>query len=276
MTYTKPAGVSYTQMAIYIDEHIYSDNKDEETLYTYMYHLAIMLATKGAYYSCAEEYDQFGLFCATRLYLRYTNQKQFEFNDDGSPKMKRIKSVLNYIKRVIYPYKVDFEMEFNIENKDAEIIQLGGFDLGEHMVEQTSLFDTMSYSYTLSEISSIVKAHLRKIPHKQHSAEWMNIYLSCMLTLLSSMTLSNYQLREFKKLKLPKYESLEKLYAQLRYEDPILFHLDSSMSTYIKVLVTELRHVIAAELSWKSDYYISADESMKNLICNAMELEDSQ
>lgn len=276
MTYAKPAGVSYTQMAIYIDEHIYSDNKDEEKLYTYMYHLAIMLATKGAYYSRAEEYDQFGLFCATRLYLRYTNQKQFEFNDDGSPKMKRIKSVLNYIKRVIYPYKVDFELEFNIENKDAEIIQLGGFDLGEHMVEQTSLFDTMSYSYTLSEISSIVKAHLRKIPHKQHSAEWMNIYLSCMLTLLSSMTLSNYQLREFKKLKLPKYESLEKLYAQLRYEDPILFHLDPSMSTYIKVLVTELRHVIAAELSWKGDYYISAEESMKNLICNAMELEDNQ
>ena len=276
MTYPKPAGVSYTQMAIYIDQHIYSDTKDEEKLYIYMYHLAIMLATKSAYYSTAEQYDQFGLFCATRLYLRYTNPKQFQMNDDGSPKMKRIKSVLNYIKRVIYPYKVDFELEFNIENKDVDIIQLGGFDLGELMVEQTSLFDTMSYSYTLGEISSIVKAHLRKIPHKQHSAEWMNIYLSCMLTLLSSMTLSNHQIREFKKLKIPKYELLERLYAQLRYEEPILFHLDPSMSTYIKVLVTELRHVIAAELSWKGDFYISAEESMKNLICNAMELEDNQ
>ena len=262
-------------MAIYIDEHIYSDTKDEEKLYIYMYHLAIMLATESAYYSTAEQYDQFGLFCATRLYLRYTNPKQFQMNDDGSPKMKRIKSVLNYIKRVIYPYKIDFELEFNIENKNVDIIQIGGFDLGEHMVEQTSLFDTMSYSYTLGEISSIVKAHLRKIPRKQHSAEWMNIYLSCMLTLLSSITLSNHQIREFKKLKIPKYESLERLYAQLRYEEPILFHLDPSMSTYIKVLVTELRHVIAAELSWKDDFYISSEESMKNLICNAMPLEDS-
>ena len=43
MTYPKPAGVSYTQMAIYIDEHIYSDTKDEEKLYIYMYHLAIMV-----------------------------------------------------------------------------------------------------------------------------------------------------------------------------------------------------------------------------------------
>lgn len=188
--------------------------------------------------------------------------------------MEKIKSVLNYIKHVIYPYKVDFEMEFNVQDKNIDVIQIGGFDLGEHMVEQTSLFDTMSYSYTLSEISSIVRSHLRKIPHKKHSAEWMNIYLSCMLTLLSSITLSNYQIKEFKKLKLPKYESLEKLYTQLRYEDPILFHLDESMSTYIKVLVTELRHVIASELSWKSDFYISSEDSMKSLICNSLELED--
>ena len=275
MTYSKPAGVSYTQMAIYIDQNIYSDKKDEEKLYTYLYHLAIMLATQGAYFSCAEEYDQFGLFSATRLYLRYTNQKQFETNDDGSPKMKKIKSCLNYIKRVIYPYKVDFDMEFNIENKDVDVIQLGGFDLGEHMIDQTSLFDSMSYSFTLGEISSIVRAHLKKIPYKTRSAEWMNIYTSCMLTLLNSMTLSNYQLKEFRKLKLPKYETLERLYTQLRYEDPILFHLDPSMSTYIRVLVAELRHVIAAELSWKGDFYISANESMKNLICNSMELEDN-
>ena len=275
MTYSKPAGVSYTQMAIYIDQNIYSDKKDEEKLYTYLYHLAIMLATQGAYFSCAEEYDQFGLFSATRLYLRYTNQKQFETNEDGSPKMKKIKSCLNYIKRVIYPYKVDFDMEFNIENKDVDVIQLGGFDLGEHMIEQTSLFDSMSYSFTLGEISSIVRAHLKKIPYKTRSAEWMNIYMSCMLTLLNSMTLSNHQLKEFRKLKLPKYETLERLYTQLRYEDPILFHLDPSMSTYIRVLVAELRHVIAAELSWKGDFYISAEESMKNLICNSMELEDN-
>ena len=275
MTYSKPAGVSYTQMAIYIDQNIYSDNKDEEKLYTYLYHLAIMLATQGAYFSCAEEYDQFGLFSATKLYLRYTNQKQFETNEDGSPKMKKIKSCLNYIKRIIYPYKVDFEMEFNIENKDVDVIQLGGFDLGEHMIEQTSLFDSMSYSFTLGEISSIVRAHLKKIPCKTRSAEWMNIYMSCMLTLLNSMTLSNYQLKEFRKLKLPKYETLERLYTQLRYEDPILFHLDPSMSTYIRVLVAELRHVIAAELSWKGDFYISAEESMKNLICNSMGSEDN-
>ena len=275
MTYSKPAGVSYTQMAIYIDQNIYSDKKDEEKLYTYLYHLAIMLATQGAYFSCAEEYDQYGLFSATRLYLRYTNQKQFETNDDGSPKMKKIKSCLNYIKRVIYPYKVDFDMEFNIENKDVDVIQLGGFDLGEHMIDQTSLFDSMSYSFTLGEISSIVRAHLKKIPYKTRSAEWMNIYTSCMLTILNSMTLSNYQLKEFRKLKLPKYETLERLYTQLRYEDPILFHLDPSMSTYIRVLVAELRHVIAAELSWKGDFYISANESMKNLICNSMELEDN-
>lgn len=274
MTYKKPADVSYTEMAMYIDDHIYQDTKDEEKLYTYMYHLAVMLATKGGYYTTAEQYDQFGLFCATRLYLRYTNQKQFEFNDNGSRKMQKIKSVLNYIKHVIYPYKVDFELEFNIPDKCINMIQLSGFDISETIAEETSLFDVMSYTSTLNDISLIVKSHLRKIPYKKHSAEWMNIYLSCMLTLLSSITLSNQQLKSFNSLKFPKYKILEKLYTQLRYEEPILFHLDSSMSTYIRVLVNELRHVIASELSWRSDYYISPQESMKSLISSVMEMRE--
>ena len=49
MTYPKPAGVSYTQMAIYIDENIYYDTKDEEKIYIYMYNLDIMLARESAY-----------------------------------------------------------------------------------------------------------------------------------------------------------------------------------------------------------------------------------
>lgn len=276
MTYPKPPGITYTDMAIWIDEHAYLNDKDDEQLYKYLYHLSLMLANQSGYYSKAEDYDQFALFSATRLYLRLNNQKQFELNDDGTPKMKQIKSILNYIKKVIYPYKVDFEMGFNIENKDVDTIHVGSFDLGSHMIEEASLFDQLSFSFSIEGISSIVKAHLKKIPYKQHSAEWVNIYISCMLSLLDSITLSNYQLKEFKKLKFPKYENLDRLYTELRYKEPILFHVDKSMSNYIRVLVNELRHVIAAEISWKGDCYIPADVTMKNLICTSLELEDNR
>ena len=273
MTYSKPAGVSYTQMAIYIDQHIYTDNRNDELIYQYLYHLSLMLANQGAYFSSAEDYDSFALFSATKLFLRLTNPKQFEVAEDKAPKMKQIKSILNYIKKVIYPYKVDFELEFNVEDKNVDVISVGTFDLGSHIIEQTSLFDQMSFSLSLESVASIVKAHLQKIPKRKHSAEWNNIYISCMLTLLNSITISNYQLREFKKLKQQKPELLERLYTELRYEEPILFHLPESMGNYIQTLVNELRHVLAAEIGWKEDCYIPADVTMKNLICTALELE---
>lgn len=274
MTYNKPGGITYTDMAIWVDEHAYKSDRNDELLYQYLYHLVLMLANQSAYYTTAEEYDQFALFSATRLFLRLTNSKQFEVNESGTPKMKPIKSILNYIKKILYPYKVDFELEFNIENKELDVISTGGFDLGTHIQENSSLFDQLSFSFTVDGVASIVRAHLKKIPYKQRSAEWMNIYISCMLTLLDSITLSNYQIKEFKKLKTPKSEMLERLYTELRYNDPILFHLDKSMSNYIKILVNELRHVIAAELSWKEHYYITPNTTMKNLICTNLDLED--
>lgn len=274
MTYRKPVGITYTQMAMWIDEHAYLTEKDDEQLYQYLYHLSLMLANQFGYFSKAEDYDQFALFSATRLFLRLNNQKQFELTADGAPKMKQIKSILNYIKKVLYPYKVDFDLEFNIEDKNISVIQTGVFDLGSHLVEEANLFDRMNFSFAIDGIASIVKAHLKKIPYKVNSPEWMNIYISCMLTLLDSITLSNYQIREFKKLKNQKQEILENLYTELRYSEPILFHLDKSMSNYIRVLVNELRHVLAAEIGWKEHYYISADAAMKNLICSSLELEN--
>lgn len=273
MTYTKPLDVTYTQMAIWIDEHVYTKNVDESLLYEYLYHLSNMLAGQASYFSTALEYDHFALYSASRLFQRLYNPKQFELDDNQQPKMKQIKSILNYIKKVIYPYKVDFEMEFSIENKNMDVIQVGSFDLGSHMIESASLFDRLEFSVSIDSIASIVRSHLKKIPKRKNSSEWTNIYLSCMLTLLDSITLTRAMLSKYDALKLKKEEYLDSVYEELRYQKPTLYHLPDSMSNYIRVLVNELRHVLASELSWKSDCYIPADASMKSLICTSLELE---
>lgn len=273
MTYTKPLDVTYTQMAIWIDEHVYTKDVDESLLYEYLYHLSNMLAGQASYFSTALEYDHFALYSASRLFQRLYNPKQFELDDNQQPKMKQIKSILNYIKKVIYPYKVDFEMEFSIENKNMDVIQVGSFDLGSHMIESASLFDRLEFSVSIDSIASIVRSHLKKIPKRKNSSEWTNIYLSCMLTLLDSITLTRAMLSKYDALKLKKEEYLDSVYEELRYQKPILYHLPDSMSNYIRVLVNELRHVLASELSWKSDCYIPADASMKSLICTSLELE---
>lgn len=274
MTYTKPSDVTYTQMAIWIDEHVYTDDVDESLLYEYLYHLSNMLAGQASYFSTALEYDHFSLYSASRLFQRLYNPKQFELDENNLPRMKQIKSILNYIKKVIYPYKVDFEMEFKIEDKNMDVIQIGSFDLGSHMIECASLFDRLEFSVSIESVASIVRSHLRKIPKRKNSAEWSNIYLSCMLTLLDSITLTRTMMSKYDSLKLKKDEYLDSVYEELRYQEPILYHLPDSMSNYIRVLVNELRHVLASELSWKTECYIPADASMKSLICTSLDLED--
>ena len=270
MIYEKPKDVTFTQMAMWIDENVYNPACDDERLYEYIWHLSVMLSYKCGFPYTDDEQDSFGLYCASRLYFRYRNKKQFELNDDGTTKLEKIKSVLNYLKKVLHHYKTDYELEFHIENKNLDVISTDYFNLDNYLVDNTSLFDRMSFSYTLGSVSTVCKAHLRKIPYKKDSSEWMNIYLSCLLTLLNSITVSNRKLRELKQ---PLSETsdniLNRLYADLRKEPPVLFHTDEKLSNYIIVLVNEIRHVLASELSWQMHSYVSADSVVKDILCNS-------
>lgn len=273
MTYKKPSDVTYTQMAIWIDEHVYTDNCDVDALYQYLYHLVNMLAQKFSYFEHAEDYDKFALYCATRFYFRLTNKKQFEFNSAGEPKVEPIKSILNYLKKSIPHCKTDYEIEFNME-KHIETMCVEDFYLQEYLVDNASLFDQMSFSYTSQSLDKIVRAHLLKIPFKKDSAEWLNIYTSCMLTLLDSVTLTNSMKQWYDSKRYYRYEFLTRLYNELRKQPPILYHLPDNMSNYISILVNELRHVIAAEVSWTAQFHISANQAMKDMLAAASKTED--
>ena len=104
MMYEKPKDIRYTDMCIYIDTHIYTDSYDESLVYQYLYHLLLMIASKSKLFNRSCYYDDFAIFGATRLYLRLTNKKQFEVDASGTPRMKKIRSILNYIHKVIYHF----------------------------------------------------------------------------------------------------------------------------------------------------------------------------
>ena len=70
MMYTKPRDVSYTEMCIYIDEHIYSESYDENLIFEYLYHITLMLAKKNNYFNKLSDYDNFAIYGATHLFMR--------------------------------------------------------------------------------------------------------------------------------------------------------------------------------------------------------------
>ena len=261
-------------MAIWIDNNAYTEKCSDALMYEYLYHLSNMLAHEGKYFNRAHYYDDFALYSASKLFLRLRNKKQY-LDEGDTNKLPQIKSILNYMKKVMYPMKVDFEQE-NYCQSDEEngTIYVSSFDLSEYISDEANIFNKMEFSYTLSSISLIVKSHLQKIPYRKDSAEWLNIYVSCMLTLLSSCTLSNFNKQRVAKITRGKEQIVDRLYTELRYGDPILYHLDASMSNYIKILVNELRKVIASQLSFELHIPTSVENTTKNIILSSLNGDD--
>ncbi len=261
MTFYKPPKLTYTELCIWIDNNMYNEDCDEAKLYEYIYHIVYMLARKNSYFSAAHYYDEFALSSASRLFIRIKDTR-----------LTKLKSILNYIKTVIYPYKVDFEKEVYVENpEDSTFIYTDSYCLGTNLLDEIDLFDKLDFKYTLDSISVIIKNYLNKIPHKKNSSEWINIYTSCLLTFLSSLNVET-------SIKLDKQDITDKelhsLYLASEKQEPILYHLDKSYSNYIKILVNELKGLIAKDLSIEQHSQISSETALKSIIIASMDSED--
>lgn len=263
MTFQKPSDVRFTDMAIWIDNNAYQNDFDVEKMYRYLYHLSYMLAKKRNLFDRATDYDSFSLYEANRLLKRLTNKGQYQMGDNGEPKVKRVKSILNYIKKVINLHKVEYQTSFLMpENYDS----ISYSDLGEIISDDTDIFDKIGFEYSLGNLHKIVENHLCKIPMRVDSNEWSNIYVSCMLTLINEMTLSKEDRNRMLSIKNVDSEKIDKLYHKQRNTDVILFHLDKKLSGYIRVLVNELRHCIARDLSCQASTHFSSNSVVKGVL----------
>lgn len=272
MYYKKPKGVTYTQMAMYVDANAYSDDNDiyvEERIFKYLYFIVHMLSRKAGYFKRNADYDEFSLYLAASVFLRYKNPKQFELNEDGTPKLKKIKSCLNYIKKIIYPRKVNFEQEYYSQalsktpEKD-DTVYYSNYEFSERLSETIEAESMVDFQECLNDVAKTAKAYLKNIPYKKDPVMMKNIYISCMLTISNSMTLSGRALRRIKNMKrdvINNPDALERVFRKEK-RTVILYHLDDSMHDYIYVLANEVKHAMAKDLSYSLDTYIPANTGL--------------
>lgn len=245
MFYSKPKDVTYTGMAIFIDNHpLFNikeiDEKLENKIFEYLYHLGYMLSVKKCFFTKSSDYDNFSLQLATTLFFRL--------------KKAQIKSILNYMKAIIGFKKIEYQQaNFSqvIEEKPVEIVSKYSF--AQKLSDSTRDIERIDFECSLYTIHNSIKAFLRKIPYSQHSAIWSNIYLSCLLTLLDQITLTNYDKSRIDNGQFINYtESMRQscLHKESKNTKAILYHLDESMNNYIIVLVREIKQYIANELSY--------------------------
>lgn len=263
MTYHKDPDITYNQMAMYIDENIYSEEPDIELIYQYMYHIIYMLAKHNRYFKYNDDYDKFSLYMSTQIYLRYQNKDQYVLDDSGNPKLEKVKSVMNYIKQTIGVYKIRFqnkEFSQNITHEEYEF----DIDYSFDNVLQTYIdnLNCSEFTMTLNDVGKTCRKFLSSIPYKQNSKMWLNIYLSVMMTFLNRMTLKQPHIERLKTLtdrvKCKNYHIMD-IYDELDMEKPILYHLPEHMSNYIDVLCRQLKHLVGKDLSEIYHTNISTD-----------------
>ncbi len=271
--YKKPTDVTYTQMCIWIDENVYKENCDDNLVFEYLYHISRMLAYKRRFFEKASYYDDFAIFCATRIFMRFRDKKQFE----ETHKLKKIKSVLNYTKSILYALKVAFESEEYAQNYNnfQKEEYCPNIDFHSSLVSSIDGIKLSNFSSCLNDSLNTVKNFVNKLPHKD-DLELQNIYTSCILSLLNSLVLSNKNKEKLQNLKQNdrlKMEHIDKLFKKERDDCVLLYHLDLSMKNYIKVLVNEIRHLISEDLSNLLNEDIESESSIKNILLSSLNMD---
>ena len=266
MMYQKPKNVSYTQMAIYIDQNAYREDlsEDEDKLiFEYLYHLIEMLAYKAKFFSKYQYYEDFALYAASDIFIRLKNPKQFEYDDKGNSKLKKIKSILNYIKAVLYAKKVDFQQE--------------QYDQTFEQVPLNSLIDSIDEIYKidfrlcLGTVNKSIKNYIYSLPFKTDKVFTLNLYLSCLLTFISSITIKNIDIQRLQKLTSKQHQQVmfEKLLEnEFTIDQVILFHLSEEYKKYVFFLTKKIKHMIAQDLSLITDDYIGSQSALKSILIN--------
>lgn len=252
MIFKKPEDVSYTDMCVYIDRTIKRGDITEEEaslIYEYLFHIIYMLAINQRYFHKEEYYNEFAILTAGDVFNRLVmNPKLNEYNEDGTPKLDKIKSCLNYIKAILHGRKIAYEQS----NYSQKFIDIEQIDSDFMPVTTAYAYTRESTDFTLNlhlniyfeSISKTIKSYLKhNSPYRKDKLLMKNIYMSCLLSILNSLTFTASDVQNMKM----KYVSsdaktryIDKIYARNRNNCITLYHLSSKYRNYITVLVRQL------------------------------------
>ena len=267
MFYNKPT-LRCVDMCMYIDENVYKEDCDQALIYEYLYHIIKMIAIKRDYFDRAFLYDEFSLFAASTYFMRLTDKRQFKNDSNIEP----IRSILNYVKKTLYSIRWEYVKKYVDNTPVVSELEFADINIDNFYNSVNEVIDPLKkyeFGSCLGSVPNIIKNTLKGIPYKQGSTMWKNIYISCLLSFLNSITLKNKDVKRLRNFKRPTTltdKMLNELYYKERYDSTILFHLDDTMYNYITVLTNKVRRELSQELSQALNTYTTPMISMKNLL----------
>lgn len=245
-------------LCIYVDNNAYNPDVDKEQLFDALYNIAYSVSFKHKMLPKFEDYEPFALFAASKLYMRLTNPKQF-LPDNDPKKLKKVKSILNFLKTTLYPMVVDYQQEnyaqrFSLEDEREDLVETAK-DLRHEVVKSVSKQYTdilrIDFEYYLNKICYTIKGFLKTTPYAEDKLTLHNLYLSCLMTLINQITLCNVN-KERLQNKIDKgYRTddfINRIYKEEQLTSVVVYHLNPSMKNYISTLVCRIRKLIINDL----------------------------
>ena len=256
MLWKKPAGMKYTQMCMYIDEHVQEivnpgENPElENTIYNYLWLLVKALAIKKCMFTDFQDYDMYAFYAANRLFFALRKNQLNQGKTIKGKLIRPIKSCLNYTKALLYPMKIEYQRESFREIIEEEFVskKFDAFAYKEQLKNKardharvTQQFKT-NVQESLVHSGTIIDKLLDKSPFNRSTPEYQNLKISI---LLSSIQV----LKNKKKL-------------DVNNQSIILWHLPKSMTNYTRILLKEFFMAIKLEIM---DCYKESDVSETEL-----------
>ena len=262
MLFKKPNHLKFTDLCIYIDQNTEKIKNPgeypeiEETVYNYLWLLVKALAIKKRMFQNFEDYDMYAFYSATRLFTAIRKNQQNQGKVIKGKTIKPIKSCLNYTKALLYPMKVEYQMENFREVIEEEFVstKFDALAYREKLKNQIRNGTEVSQTFqtyveqAVSKSSLILEDILKKSPFNDSTAEYKNLKMSILLTSL-------HILKTEKKL-------------NTSVQSAVLWHLPKSMAHYTKILTKEFFIALKNEII---DCYKMADiddNDLENILKN--------
>lgn len=270
VSFNKPKGLKYTDMCIYIDKNMPlvlnpgEFPKIEALIYEYIYHIVYALAYKKCYFKEFADYDGFALYVASNLFLNMRNRYQHAGEIRRGKEVKPVKSVLNYIKAILFPMRVAYQNQFFRMEIDPQV----GQDTSklESIVKESVRAKYNEdfgacFKDSLSNLPKLIGYVIKTTPYRRDRLLFRRLYISCYLSLLNQVTFANKVQKKLLKRVNSNKDGDRGEYAIKSYyyknhldkDSIILWHLDESFHDYVFVLVRRIKETFSKNLS--DDYH---------------------
>jgi len=274
--FKRPKDLRVVDMCIYVDnmfeDFVKNPTQEKEDILTkYIYWIVDSLAKKqNLFGNNYQYYDEFALFTTSEIFCLMRKKLEHSGEVIRGREVQPIKSILNFVKTVLYPYKVQFEQQmysFVVGSKLLNDTEALADNLRDEVRQQYLKDLGKELSDLMEDLPNRIKSYFYKIcPYKTDPVMMQKIYLSVVLTLIENVTLRN---KVNNRINTRDYRKDVKKLLDMYYKNTsrvVMWHLPKHMENYIRYLTTQVKHLIGDVIRSRKGCHEMSDEAINEVI----------